>query len=123
MQIVKKPEEGTNFVEYSATKKSITFGDDEIMINLEKKERDDAVHIDITRDYTGGLLFSTGDSAKDYVAQIDIPAREYTEKTEKNPDYDPEAEDPSKRQEYITTRTPVAFSMDNVVLTLYEMEV
>lgn len=51
-----------------------------------------------------------------YAAQIEIPAREYTEHTEQNPDYDPEDE---TSQETIITKEPVPFSMENVTLKLY----
>ena len=55
---------------------------------------------------------------RDYVAQIAIPAREYTETEMENPDYN--AEDPTSREK-ITQRDPVPFSMTNVTLTLYAL--
>ena len=51
MNVVKVPENGASFVEYSTRGTKITFGDDEISANLAKKERDDAVRIDVCKDY------------------------------------------------------------------------
>lgn len=116
MNVIRKPENGKSFVDYEVSGNVISFGDDEIMVNLKKKERDDDVTLDVCRDYLGGLVLSTA-GARVYAAQVFIPARRYTETSEENPDYDPE--DPSSQQ-YITRREPVPFSMDNVTLTLYE---
>lgn len=116
MKVIKKPENGKKFVPYEVEGTVISFGDEEIMTNLKKKERDDDVIIDVCRDFLGGLTFSAG-GADTYVAQILIPARKYTEKEVKNPDYDPE--DPSS-QEFVIERVPVPFSMKNVTLTLFE---
>ena len=100
MQVIHVPENGKAFVPYDEDGSIIVFGDDEIMVNLKVKERDYDVTIDICRDLFGGLILSPA-GARAYVAQIFIPARQYTE----NPDSYPE---------------PVPFSMDNVVLTIYE---
>ena len=51
-----------------------------------------------------------------YAAQIEIPERQYTEESIKNPDYDPE--DPQS-QETVIKKEPVSFSMANVTLKLY----
>lgn len=62
-------------------------GDDEIMVNLAKYEKDEPVHIDVVRNWDGALATSIGKNDDDlsYAAQIDIPARAYTEKVEKVP--------------------------------------
>lgn len=62
-------------IPYDVSGNKITF-DDEIMLNLEKKEADADVNIDISTDDFGGLITGIG---RDYVAQIDIPARVYEE--------------------------------------------
>lgn len=103
--------EGTK-IPYSVSKTKITF-DDELMLNVQKLERDFDVCIDICIDKYG--MVTTGLGVK-YSAQIEIPAREYTEHTEENPDYDPEDE---TSRETITTKEPVPFSMENVTLKLY----
>jgi len=57
------------------------------MLNLAKYEQDDDVHIDICADKNGNLSTAT---AFRYVAQIEIPARQYREVETENPDYNPE---------------------------------
>lgn len=99
-------------IHYEVKKNKITF-DDELMLNVEKLERDFDVCVDICIDKYGMIV--TGLGVK-YAAQIEIPARQYKEVTVENPDYDPEDE---TSQETITTMEPIAFSMSNVTLRLY----
>ncbi len=89
-------------IEYEVSGTKITF-DDELMLNLKKYEQDDPVSIDICADVNGNLGTSP---AYRYVAQIEIPAREY-EETESNGE---------------TTRTAVPFDMDRCTLKLYSLE-
>ena len=117
MKITKLPENGKNFIEYEVTKKSITFGDEELTINLEKKERDYDISVDVVRDYSGGLLCMINSSAERYVAQVLIPARKYKEEVIPNPDYDPD--DPMSEKE-LHIRTAIPFDIDNCELKLYE---
>lgn len=102
-------------IPYEVTKTWLSF-DDQIMLNLKAKETDYDVNIDITSDAFGQL--ETGGGLY-YVAQINIPARQYTEKEVENPDYDEEVENSSKT---ILKRDPVPFSTDNVTLTLYALK-
>lgn len=97
---------------YSVSGSKITF-EDELMLNVSKLERDFDVCIDICIDKYG--MVTTGLGVK-YAAQIEIPARQYTETSVDNPDYNPGDE---SSQAIITTREPVAFSMKNVTLKLY----
>lgn len=117
MKVIKSPENGKNFVEYSTRGTSISFNGGEISANLQKKERDDDVRIDVCMDYTGGLTFGTTSGARIYVAQISIPARKYIDSVIDNPDYNPEDEN---SQEKIYKHEPVPFSMENVELILFE---
>lgn len=103
--------EGTK-IPYSVSKNKITFAD-ELMLNVQRLERDFDVCVDICIDKFG--MVTTGLGVK-YAAQIEIPAREYTERTEPNPKYDPEDETSS---ETITIMEPKPFSMANVTLKLY----
>lgn len=65
-------------IPFSVSGNKITFGDDELTINLEKHERDDENHIDICRDRYGNLVTGVIPGlAESYAAQIDIPPREY----------------------------------------------
>lgn len=62
-------------IQDTTTKKKITF-DDDLTINLIKREEDWPVHIDICFDRDGCLVIGTA-AGRAYVAEIDIPAREY----------------------------------------------
>jgi hypothetical protein len=81
-------------VAYEVTGNKITFGDDEITLNLQRYERDDEVQIDICRDDEHILIAGP---SKYFVANIIIPARQYD------------------------GETPVPFSMDNVTLVLWAL--
>lgn len=65
-------------IPYSISGNKITFGDDEITINLAKNERDSGNHIDVCRDKYGNLVMGVIPGlAESYAAQVDIPPREY----------------------------------------------
>jgi hypothetical protein len=102
-------------IPYTVSKTKITF-DDELMLNLAKLERDFDVSVDICIDKFGMVV--TGLGVK-YAAQIEIPARTYTDTETDNPDYDPEDENSQKT---ILVPEPVPFSMDNVTLKLYAID-
>lgn len=57
--------------------KKVTFGDDELTINLAARERDEAVTLDICIDAESGIVIGVGGTAQKYAAQVDIPARRY----------------------------------------------
>jgi len=94
-------------IKNTSTKKTICF-DDDLTINLAKREEDWPVHIDVCYDADNDLVIGTA-AGRRYVAEIDIPAREYTETV------DPE--DPEK-----TIREPVPLDLDNVTLSLWALE-
>lgn len=85
-------------IDYQVIDTKIMFRD-ELVLNLKNYERDFDVEIDICQDDNKILLAGLSEY---YVAQIFIPARQY--------------EDPEKTQ-------PVPFSMDNVTLKLWKLEV
>jgi len=102
-------------IDYEVRKTKITFGDDELTLNLARLERDDDISVDICIDEYG--ILHTG-LAREYVAQIEIPARQYDMVEKDNPDYDPEDE---TSQKVIQEKIAVPFSMDNVTLKLYSI--
>ena len=88
-EVIKTP--GKHIV-YDTTSKSIIFGEDEdLSINLKNREQDEKTLIDICSDSDGFLVVGTAAGLR-YVAQVEIPARQYTEEEQENPNYDPEAE-------------------------------
>nr|DAE92136.1 MAG TPA: hypothetical protein [Myoviridae sp. ct5xZ3] len=111
MNVIKVTE--GEYIDYSVSKSKVTFAD-ELTLNLEKRERDFDVSIDVCIDRDGAV--TAGQLGVKYAAQIEIPAREYTEEEVSNPDYDPED---STSKETIINKVPVPFSMNNVTLKLY----
>jgi len=90
-------------IQDTATKKKITF-DDDLTINLAKREQDWPVHIDICYDEDDELVIGTA-AGRRYVAEIDIPARQYTPgETEEDPP------------------VPVPLDLDTVTLSLWSLE-
>lgn len=96
-------------IPYEQSGSKICF-DDDLTINLAKREEDDAVHIDICYDADGALVVGAA-AGRRYVAEIDIPAREYVETEEETE----ETEQPKTR------RDPIPLNMDNVTLTLWSV--
>ncbi|EMT38024.1 hypothetical protein TthWC1_2485 [Thermoanaerobacter thermohydrosulfuricus WC1] len=86
-------------IEYKVEGTKITFRD-EMTLDLSKCERDYPVHLDICENRDRILVMGLSDY---YVAQIDIPERQYDEEVVGEE----------------TVRTPVQFSMDRVTLTLW----
>jgi hypothetical protein len=106
MIVVEKNEGEKIPYEVSGTK--ICF-DDDLTINLAKREEDWSVHIDVCSDKDGALVIGAA-AGRAYVAEIDIPAREYEEKTV---NIDGEEQ---------VTNTPVPLDMDKVTLTLWAID-
>lgn len=105
--IVKEMNPGSK-ISYEADEKRITF-DDDLSINLSKREEDWPVHIDVCYDLDQNLVIGAI-KGNAYVAQIDIPARQYTET---------QVEEFGKT---VTKLVPVPFSMDGVTLSLFAVE-
>lgn len=94
-------------IPYEVDGTKITF-DDELTLKLAKLEKDEHVHKDICYDEDGDLTTGTA-GARAYVAEIDIPPRQYIQ-----PDPE-EGEDPQPP-------VPVPLDMDTVTLTLWAVE-
>jgi hypothetical protein len=101
--IIIEKNEGTK-IPYSVNGKKVTFNDD-LTINLASREQDWPVHIDICFDEDRALVIGAA-AGRAYVAEIDIPARQYTEE-----EIDGEIQ-----------RTPVPLDMDTVSLSLWSIE-
>jgi len=119
-------------IAYEVSGNKLTLGDDEMTLNLARYERDDPAHIDICRDKFGFLVCGVIPGvAEKYVAQIDVPAREYNETPiELDPDVpaDQPAEEgggaaenpaPGGMTEPTVKRDPVPFDIDKCTLTLW----
>lgn len=99
MNVIEK-NEGAK-VPYSVDGNKITIRD-EMTLDVSKYERDYPVNLDICNNKDGILIVGLSDY---YVAQLEIPERQYTEETV--------GED--------VTMVPVPFDMDNVTLVLWAL--
>lgn len=98
-------------IEYEVTGNKICF-DDDLTINLAKREADDPVEIDVCSDEDGTLVIGSA-AGRAYVAQIAIPAREYE-------DVEVEAEDAEDEEaETRTEHRPIPFDIDKCTLALW----
>lgn len=93
--------------------KKITFGDDELTINLASRERDFEVSLDICIDEEDGVVIGTGGRAQKYAAQIVIPARRY--------DIIEDGEDENGEPKEVPV--PIPFDMSLCTLILWGLEV
>lgn len=97
-------------IEFEVAGKKITF-DDDLTINLAKREQDWAAHSDICFNQDDELVIGAATGWR-YVAEIDIPERQYRE-----------VEVPGENgEEPSVTLEPVPLDMDTVMLTLWELE-
>lgn len=101
-------------IEYALSgSKKITFGDDELTINLASRERDFEVSLDICIDEEDGVVIGTGGRAQKYAAQIVIPARRY--------DVIEDGEDENGEPKEVPM--PIPFDMSLCTLILWGLEV
>ena len=108
--IIENKTEGTK-VPYVVNGTRITFEDD-LSLDLAKRQGDAPVVIDICRNSGGALVMGTTD-AVDYVAQIYIPTAEYTEVPVV------ESEDPTMEGEGTAQRVIKKLNMSTVKLVLW----
>ena len=96
-------------IAYEQSGTRLYFGDDEIMVNAAKYQKDWDVVVDICKDRSDNLTIGT-DSALRYAAQIKIPAAQYTETTE------------GEGMDAVTTRELIPLDMGEVELYLWSIE-
>lgn len=112
--IVINKNEGTK-IPYEVIGNKICF-DDDLTINLAKREEDWPVHIDVCYDADGELVIGAA-AGRSYVAEIDIPKREYVAD---------EAAEPVATEGDSMKSGPsmvaVPFDIDRVTLTLWAVE-
>ena len=110
--IITEKNEGPK-IPYSVRGTKVTFNDD-LTLNLASREQDWPVHIDICFDEDNALVIGAS-VGRAYVAQIDIPARQY-----EAVEIEGEATEGGEGEE--TRRVPIALDMDTVTLTLWSIE-
>lgn len=90
---------------YSIDDNCIVFGDNDLSLNLANREMDEPVIIDICRDSNGFLVVGAATGVR-YIAQVEIPARTYTEAV-------------AESAEEGTIVEAVPFDIDNCTIYLY----
>ena len=65
-------------IDFEQSGTRLIFGDDELMLNAAKYQKDWDVEVDVCRDKSDNLTIGTGSGLR-YVAQVMIPAATYTE--------------------------------------------
>ena len=98
-------------IPYEVEGTKISF-DDDLTLNLSKRQKDEPEHIDICSDRDGELVIGTA-TGRAYVAEIDIPAREYEYHGGDGGEGD-EGDEP-------TPPVPKPLDMDKVTLTLWAL--
>ena len=101
-------------IPYEVSGTKICF-DDDLTINLAKRQENWAVHIDVCSDKDGALVIGAA-IGNYYVAQIDVPAKEYEETEAEASEQSEEGQRPE------TIRTAKPLNMDDVTLTLWALE-
>lgn len=105
MKIVEK-NVGTK-IDYELKGYKLSFADDEITLRLDRYQRDEDIVIDIMADNQGFLVMNNG---RFYVAQVEIPARQYEEIIEGEGD------------EQTTHYEPIPLNTDDVTLYLFSID-
>ena len=94
-------------IDYELRGYKLSFADDEIVLRLDRYQRDETITLDIMADNQGFLVMSKG---RFYVAQVEIPARQYEEITE------------GEGEEQETHFEPIPLNTDDVTLYLFSIE-
>lgn len=92
-------------IEFEQQGTKLYFGDDELMLNAAKYQKEWPVSVDICRDKSGNLTIGAENGIK-YVAQVDIPEIEYEEVEEEGD----------------IVLAPVPLDMAEVTVTLWSIE-
>lgn len=96
-------------IDYEQSGTRLYFGDDEIMINAAKYQKDWPVSVDICKGRDGNLTIGT-ESASRYVAQVEIPAAKYEETTE------------GEGEDAVATSEQIPLDMADVTLILWSID-
>ena len=95
---------------YRVRGNGITFGEDDLTINLENRQKEEENLLDICADEDGFLVIGAAVGRR-YVAQIVIPAKGYPEMTEE-----------SEEEAGLAERTEPPFSMDDCIIRLWALK-
>lgn len=113
-------------IDFEQSGTRLIFGDDELMLNAAKYQKDWDVEVDVCRDKSGNLTNGTGSGLR-YVAQVMIPAATYTEteipaeETAEAPAAEDAAED-GMNQKTTVQREQNPLDMGDVTVILWSIE-
>ena len=107
--IIKQKNAGT-YIDYALDGAALSFGGGALTVKLTEHQRDWSVQLDISADSSGVLVLGP---ARQYVAQLTIPARSYDISKGKADDFG--------FPQLFKTAAPL--DTDHVVLTLWALEV
>lgn len=114
-------------IDYEQSGTKLFFGDDELMLNVAKYQRDWPVQIDVCADEYSNLVIGVG-VGRYYVAQVDVPAIAYKEIETETEGAAAEiaetdnAEESASETKKTTKKEPQPLNMADVVLTLWSMD-
>ena len=124
-QVIDK-NEGTK-IDFRQKGAKLYFGDDDLILRCDTRQREHPVHIDICADEDGNLVTGVDGAKGYYVAQVDIPGIAYAEQ-EAEDETNPAAEAgdstdaPEKTPEKRTERVALPLNMEDVVVTLWSID-
>ncbi len=113
MKVIEK-NEGTK-IDYNLRGTKLNFADGELTLDLARYQKDDEVTKDIMVDSEGYLTTGRG---RYYIAQIEIPGREYDEQTETVT----EEVDGETVEREVVTSTPKPLDTSKVTLYLFSID-
>lgn len=113
-------------IDWRQSAAKLTFGDDELTVNVAKYQKDWPVQLDICGDQDGNLVLGAGEG-RYYVAQVDIPATKYTgpqpiEPDEAQADSEAGSNGGGGTQQQFTPAEPIPLEMPDVTLTLWALD-
>jgi len=107
-------------IDYELDGTKLSFADGALTLDLARRQRDNAVTLDIMVDSEGSLTTGRG---LYYAAQVEIPPRAYDEKIIPAPDGEDEAPDSGLDGSLDTVeRTPLPLNTDDVILYLFAID-
>lgn len=120
-QVIEK-NEGTK-IDFRQKGAKLYFGDDDLILRCDTRQREHPVHIDICADEDGNLVTGVDGAKGYYVAQVDIPGIAYAEQeVEAESEPAAEAEDSTDAPEKRTERVPLPLNMEDVTVTLWSID-
>ena len=109
-------------IPYRVSGTNLYFGeDDDLMLNLQKRQREYPVNVDVCADGDGNLVIGTGIGLH-YVAQVEIPGYKYAEPEARPDDEQETGESGAGSGTADTQGDPLPLEMANVIVVLWSID-